>query len=201
MKEFFKERKKEILVIISVLVIILVYNIVKKTRAYIINQEYCESDRRYDQGMYFVDVSKEKQPKYNQEVRLKYNDGLQYYIDVKSNDSYLPDPDNPNRNKQCVDITDSYFYYLNEKNFSLNVELLDKEKFLLKTFTVRNFKLEDNYKSFPDADWENPKKVLISRGIMEMSKETFEWISCWPRKCKDCKNKSEPYKSMNLKIL
>lgn len=101
------------------------------------------------------------------------------------------------------DITKTYLYELAEgyRSISMDVELLDKEGFLIKEFTINNFKLEDERVYPKGYSWHTDEKFLIAKGSIEMSHSLFKKISCYKRSCNECGERSrEPYDNIKLLV-
>ena len=103
--------------------------------------------------------------------------------------------------KSNKDITKTHIYKTIRRasNLSFDVELLDKDGFLLKDFTINNFELDEELVS-PGFYFEGYyNKYLVAKGSFEMPHSLFKKISCYKRSCSDCDERSrEPYKSMNI---
>ncbi|MDC1024920.1 hypothetical protein OAR04_03230 [Flavobacteriales bacterium] len=100
------------------------------------------------------------------------------------------------------DITKTYLYELAEsyRSISMDVELLDKEGFLIKEFTINNFKLEDE-RVYPKGYSWHTEEFLIAKGSIEMSHSLFKKISCYKRSCNECGERSrEPYDNIKLSV-
>lgn len=106
--------------------------------------------------------------------------------------------------KSNKDITKTYLYELAEgyTSISMDVELLDKEGFLIKEFTINNFKLEDE-RVYPKGYAWHTEKFLIAKGSIEMSHSLFKKISCYKRSCNECgdtRSNREPYDNIKLSV-
>ncbi len=124
-------------------------------------------------------------------------DNLQDFKDDMALKGLTYEKEQPVKNDK--DITKTYLYKSagGYRSISMDVELLDKEDFLIKKFTINNFKLEKET-VYPKGYYWHTEKSLIAKGSIEMSHNLFKKISCYERYCSDCgRSDREPH---NIKL-